>query len=96
MRVGEPVDLRVHRGEHIRVAMAEARHGGAARRVEILLARGVGEVDAATPDGDGRRHAQIAVEDMRHREIAAVEVTPGRCRRLWYSRPDSAAACYDG
>ena len=30
-RVGvrEPVDLRVHRGEHIRVAVAEARHGGA-------------------------------------------------------------------
>ncbi len=93
VRVREPVDLRMHRRQHIGVAVAEARHGGAARRVEILLARGVGEIDAATRDGDGRRRAQIAVEDVRHREIAG-DAKAGDGARVCYpcARPRPSRA----
>ena len=39
VRVGEPVDLRVHRREHVGVAVAEAGHRGAAAGVEVLACR---------------------------------------------------------
>ena len=71
VRVREPVDLRVHRREHVGMAVAEARHGGAAGRVEILLAGCVDEPHAAAADGHRRRRAQLAVEDVRHRRGGA-------------------------
>ena len=39
VRVGEPVELRVHGGQHVRMRVAEARHRRAARRIDVLLAR---------------------------------------------------------
>jgi hypothetical protein len=50
--------------------MTQARHGSAPRRIEVEPACGIREINTTTRDGDGRRHAQIAVEDVRHREIA--------------------------
>src|SRR5258708_6933940 len=52
MRIGEPVELRVHRGQHIRVRVPEARHRRPARSIDVLLAIGVADEDAAATSGD--------------------------------------------
>ena len=66
VRIGEGVELFMHRGEHVRVAVAEARDGRAARRVEIALAVGVDDLDPRAGDRD--RHVIIcsAMQYMRH------------------------------
>ena len=66
VRVGELVGLRVHRRQHVGVAVPEAGNRGAAAGVEVLLAGGVGDEHAAAGDGDGRRVAKVAVEDVGH------------------------------
>ncbi len=67
MRVGNAVDLRVHRREHVRMSMAKARHGRPAARVDVALAVAIDDFDAC-----GRRHhrrhcAQVAVHHVAHR-----------------------------
>ncbi len=66
VRVGEAVDLRVHRGDHVRVAVAEAGHRRAARGIDIGAPRGVGDRDAAAPDGGRQLVLHRAVEDPGH------------------------------
>ena len=53
VRVGELVDLRVHRRHHVGVPVAEAGHRGAAGGVEVLLAGGVDDEHAVAGDGTG-------------------------------------------
>ena len=66
MRVGEPVELRPHGGEHVGMGVPEARHGRATRGVDVLLAGAVADHDAL----GGRRNrigvADLSVQDMGH------------------------------
>jgi hypothetical protein len=64
--VGAAVDLRMHGGDHVRMAMPERGHGRAAARVDIGLALAVVQVDAFAAHGHGRRLAQAAVKDAAH------------------------------
>ena len=74
--VEELVDLRVHRGRHGRVVMAERRRGDATGEVEVPTARRVDQLVtlAALP-----RTLVIAAEDRR-------EVRPGECREVFDGR----------
>jgi hypothetical protein len=65
MRVGDLVDLLVHRAQDVGVAVAEAGHRGAAGGVEVRLAVAVDDLDAASGDRDRQRPSQLAVQDMR-------------------------------
>ena len=64
--IGERVELFVHRGEHVGMAVAKARDRRAAGCVEIAPAIGVDDLDPRTGDRD--RHVNIcsAVQYMRH------------------------------
>jgi len=53
VRIGEPVDLGVHRRQHVGMAVAQAGHGRAARAVEVSLA--VAVVQPGALAGNGRR-----------------------------------------
>lgn len=64
--IGAGIDLGMHGGDHVRMAMAERRHGRAAAGVDIGFALAVVEVDAFAPDRHGRRLAQAAVKDAAH------------------------------
>ena len=66
VRIGEGVELFAHGGEHVRVPVAKARDGRAARRVEIAAPVGVDDLDARAGNRD--RHVNIcsAVQNMRH------------------------------
>jgi hypothetical protein len=64
MRVGDLVDLLVHRAQDVGVAVAETGHRGAAGGVEILLAVAVDDRDAVPADRDRQRPAQLAMQDM--------------------------------
>src|SRR4029453_18438811 len=88
MRGREAVDLRVHRREDVGMAVAEARHRGAAGRVEILFAAGVDQPGAVAADGNGRGRTKLAVKDAAHRERRRRRCTIRR-RAIWYPR------CYD-
>ena len=66
VRVREPVDLRVHRGEHVGVAMTKARDGGAAAGVEIASAAVVDDVHAARRHGLRRHRRKLAMQDTTH------------------------------
>jgi hypothetical protein len=44
--IGAAVDLAVHGGDHVRMAVAERGHGGAAAGVEIGVAGAVAQPDA--------------------------------------------------
>ena len=79
VRVGEAVDLRVHRRQHVGVAVAEARHRGAAAGVDVLLAGGVGDEHAAAGDGDRRRVAEMAVEDVGHGGLSGAGIGASTC-----------------
>ena len=80
VRVGEPVGLRVHRRQHVGMPVTEAGHRGAAAGIEVLLAGGVGDEHAAAGDGDGRRAAKVAVQDVRHGGLA-VAIGPLLCAK---------------
>ena len=43
VRIGQRVDLRMHRGEHVGMPVSEARHRGTAGGVEIALSARVGD-----------------------------------------------------
>ncbi len=66
VRVRKAVDLRVHRGEHVGMRMAEAGHGRAAAGVDVLAALAVGDADAFGCDGDRRQGLELAMEYVRH------------------------------
>ena len=76
VRVGQRVDLRVHGREHVRVAVAQARDRGAAARVEILPAGGVGDEHPVAADGDRRRHVEVAMDDVGHSALPHTAATP--------------------
>jgi hypothetical protein len=56
----------MHGGQHLGVRMAQRRHRGAARGVEVFAAFGVADVHAVRAGGNGRGLAKVAVEDVRH------------------------------
>ena len=66
MRVGELIELRAHGGEHVRMAVAEARDSRASRRVEIAPAFGVDDLDARAGDRDRHDNVRGAMQNMRH------------------------------
>ena len=66
VRVGELVELRVHGGQHVGMAVAEARHGGAARGVDVLLPRVVADDHAFAALGDGIGVGDAAVQEAGH------------------------------
>jgi hypothetical protein len=66
VRIGAAVDLAVHGGDDVRVAMAERGHRRAAAGIEIGLALAVAQGDAFAADGQGRGLAQAAVQDVAH------------------------------
>jgi len=56
--------VRMHRGQHLRMAVAQAGHGGTAGGIQISLAFGVGERHAAPRHRDGGNGAQLAMHHM--------------------------------
>ncbi len=64
--IGAAVDLAVHGRNHVRVAMAQRRHGRAAAGVEVGLAGAVAQHDAGAANRRGRHLAQVAVDDVAH------------------------------
>ena len=66
VRIGEGVELPPHRGEHVRMPVAEAGDRGAARRVEIAPTLGVDDLDARAGNGDGHHGISGAMQNMGH------------------------------
>jgi hypothetical protein len=48
------------------MAMTETRHGGAARGIEVALARGVDDLDAVTARRNGQGSGDGAMQDVGH------------------------------
>ncbi len=69
MRVGQLIQLLVKGRQHVRMAVAEAGHGGAARSVDIGLAGGIEEFDALAADGDRHGGIGIAMQKMGHDDL---------------------------
>ena len=67
MHVGDAIDLRVHRGQHVGMRMAQAGDGGAARCVDVGASVRVRDHDTAGARGDGKRVLQLSVQDVAHR-----------------------------
>ena len=72
VRVGDRVELLVHGGQHVGMAMAEAGHGRAARRVDVLLAGLVRDADAGALGGDRILLVDRAVQDVCHWQCSCV------------------------
>ena len=66
MRIGELVELGMQRGEHVRMAVAEARHCGAARGIDVAASVGVDQFDALAADRGRIVGADLAVKDSCH------------------------------
>ncbi len=66
VRVGELVELGVHGGQHVGMAVAEARHRRTARGVDVLLAGRVPDVDALAAHGHGVGVGDGAMHDAGH------------------------------
>ena len=66
MRIGEPVELRMHGRQHVRMRVPEAGHRRAARGVDVFLAGAVADHDALGARGDRIGMADLAMEDMGH------------------------------
>jgi hypothetical protein len=64
--ISQAIDLRVHRGDHVRMPMAQRGDRCAAGGVEVVAAGGVADRHAARGNGDRRGVAEMAVEDVRH------------------------------
>ena len=60
--VGEAIDLRMHRGEHVAMRMPEARHRRAARRVEVSPPIGIDQRDAVAGDGGRQRELELPMQ----------------------------------
>ena len=63
--VGQTVDLRVHRGQHLGMGVSEARHGRAASGIDVGPALGVEDLDAPRAHRQRRQMRTLAVQDMR-------------------------------
>ncbi len=87
VHVREPVDLLVDRGEHVRVAVAQARDRGAAAGVEVAPALGIGHEHAFAADGDRGLAMQVAVQDAGHRTLAGGEASRLAERSQYARRP---------
>ena len=57
MRVGDSIDLRVHRRQDMRMRVAEARHGGATACVDVAAAIPIDDLDAGCVDRRRRHRA---------------------------------------
>ena len=66
MRIGEGVELFMHRGEHVRVPVAKARDGRAARRVEVPAPVSVKNLDPRAENRDRHVYCCGAVKYIRH------------------------------
>ena len=64
--VGERVELRVQRGEHVRMAVPQAGHRRAAARVDVAPPVVVEYLDSLAADGHGREAVGGAVEQTGH------------------------------
>ncbi len=66
MRIGDPVDLLVHRPQDVGMTVAEARHRRAAGRVNVFPARGVDDANAVSARREWQSVAQTAMKDVTH------------------------------
>ncbi len=66
MGVGERVELRVQRGEHVRMTVPQAGHRRAAARVDVAPPVVVEYLDSLAADGHGREAVGGAVEQTGH------------------------------
>jgi hypothetical protein len=69
MRERQAIDLFMHRRDDGRMAVPETRHGCAATGVEILLAAGIDQENAAAGNGRRRCRVQVTMKDVRHRPV---------------------------
>ena len=66
MRIGEPVELLVHRRQHVRMRVPEAGHRRAGRGIDVLLAGAVADDDALAAYGDRIGMAGLTMKDLGH------------------------------
>ncbi len=66
MRVSELVELRMQRGLHVGMAMAEARDRGAARSIDVAAALGVDQLDALAADRGRITGVDLPMQDAGH------------------------------
>ena len=64
--IGERVELRMHRGEHVGMPVAEAGDRRAARRIEIVLAAAVADEKPLRAGSDRIVLAHLPVQDVAH------------------------------
>ncbi len=96
VRVAEPVDLRLHGRDDMRVAVAEAGDGRAARAVDDLMPGGIAEPDPAAGHGDRRRLAEVAVDDVGHGRGSSGARCCRAFRRSQHPPPRAGHATGDG
>ena len=66
MRIGQRVELRTHRRQHLRVQMPQAGHRRAARGVDILPPGGIADHGALAARGDRIAMVDLAMKNMGH------------------------------
>ena len=66
VRVRDTIDLRVHRREHLRMGMAEARHRGPSAGVEVAPAVGGDDLHSASARRERRNTPETAVKNVCH------------------------------
>ena len=66
MGIGELVELLVQGRRHRWMAVPQAGHRGATRRVDVALAGGIDDFDAPAAGGDRQVSADLAMQDMGH------------------------------
>src|SRR5207237_9544903 len=69
VRIGDSVDLLVHRPDHVRVAVPKAGDRRATRSVEVFAPSRVDDADPASACGEREARAQTAMENMAHDEL---------------------------
>jgi hypothetical protein len=72
--IGQAVDLRMHGGQHVGVAMAQAGHGGATAGVDVGAALGVKDLHALGPHGHRQGGGQLAVQHVGGGGVGGVHV----------------------
>ena len=66
VRVGQRLELAPHRDQYVRMRMAQAGDGRAARCVEIAPALGIDDLDARAGNRDRHRSVWGAMQNMGH------------------------------
>ena len=82
MRVGEPVELLMHRGQHLGVLMPKTRHRGAGRSVDILFASAVADDDALGACSDRVGMADLTMRNACH---VVLMIAGQKCRQNYPS-----------